>query len=359
MEDALAFPTLVSIAAGIAAALVALAAGFFAMPIGTALGLLDFPDEVGGRKRHARVTPLVGGVVLAVVGIAAVVATIVLVPDLAPGVERHLAWLGVAIGAMFVIGVADDRFELSVRARLGLAALVLLLVVATAPDFGLTFIRFAGESRLHLLGPFGVVFTLFCLVGLLNAVNMADGKNGIVVSLGLIWSVVLLVRLPAPMIPVMAATASALAVLLWFNMRNRLFLGDGGSYAVSALFGLLAIYAYNHDFATIGADDVVLMFAVPIIDTVRLVVGRSLDRRSPFSGGRDHLHHYLHARIGWPRGLWIYVALVAAPNAAAVALPGTALAWFGVTAVAYALVLRQTSKMVPSRDDTCHRNGTS
>lgn len=330
-----AFTLCIAIAAGVAA----LGVGLVAMPLGRALGLLDFPDETGGRKQHARVTPLVGGLGVAVIAVAAVFATLGFIPDLPPGVERHLGWLGVTVGAMFIIGVADDRFELSVRSRLGVAALVLLVVVATAPDFSLMFFRFSGERQLHMLRPFGVAFSLLCLVGLLNAVNMADGKNGIVLSLGLIWSVVLLVWLPAPMLPVMAATAAALAVLLWFNMHNRLFLGDGGSYAISALFGLLAIYAYNHDFAMIGADDVVLLFAVPVFDTMRLLVVRIMQRRSPFDGGRDHLHHYLHARVGWPRGLWIYVGLVAIPNAAAVIVPQTALGWIGITAGGYALVL--------------------
>lgn len=338
---------MLTIAAAIVAGFIAVVAGIFATPLGTTLGLLDFPDETGGRKRHARVTPLIGGLVLAVVVVAAIVATLMLTPDLAPGVERHLAWLGIAVAAMFLIGVADDRFELSIHARLGIAALVLLLVVATAPDFSLTFVRFSGQPRLHLLGPFAVGFTLLCLVGLLNAINMADGKNGIVVSLGLIWSAVLLAHLPSAMLPVTAAAAAALAVLLWFNMHNRLFLGDSGSYAISALFGLLAIYAYNHDFAVIGADDVALLFAVPVMDTVRLLVARSLERRSPFSGGRDHLHHYLHAKFGWPRGLWIYIALVAMPNAAAVVFPGTALVWLTVTTIVYVFTLHRAKRAVP------------
>nr|WP_295660751.1 MraY family glycosyltransferase [Polymorphobacter sp.] len=311
----------------------------FALPLGTSLGLLDFPDEAGGRKQHARVTPLVGGLVLAGISLGAILATLMLPADLGPTVERHVAWLGIAVAAMFLIGVADDRFELSVRSRLGVAALVLLLVIVTAPDFAVSFVHFGHQPAVRLLGLASVPFTMLCLVGLLNAVNMADGKNGIVISLGLVWSAILLRWLPAAMTPVMAATAGALAVLLWFNMRNRLFLGDGGSYALSALFGLLAVYAYNHHFNDIGADDVVLLFAVPVLDTMRLVFGRMMQRRSPFHGGRDHLHHYIYARVGWPFGLGVYISLVLIPNAAATLIPGTAGIWLGVTVVAYTVVL--------------------
>ena len=312
--------------------------GRYARPLGTSLGLLDFPDDPGGRKLHAQVTPLVGGVAVAGVTLAAILATLA-AGDLTGAVERDLAWLAGAIAAMFVIGAADDRFELSVRIRLGLATLLLLLTVWAAPDFGVIFVRFGHDPVLRMLGPWSTGFTLVCLVGLLNAVNMADGKNGIVISLALVWSTALLLRLPPTMVPVMAAAAASLAVLLGFNMRGRLFLGDGGTYALSALFGLLAIYAYNHAFATIGAEDIALLFAVPVVDTLRLVVVRLMQRRSPFAGGRDHFHHYLYARVGWPRGLYIYVAIVAVPNAAAVVLPGTGLVWLAATVLAYSAAL--------------------
>ena len=316
--------------------------GWFATPLGRLLGLLDFPDDPGGRKRHARVTPLVGGLAVMLVTVATVVAIIGLASDQGPMFDRDLARLAITVAAMFLIGAADDRFELSVRARLAIATLVLCVVVVAVPDFMVAFVRFGDAPTLLQLGAWGIPFTLLCLVGLLNAVNMADGKNGIVIGMSLIWSLFLLAHLPPPMTPLMAAVAATLAVLFAFNLAGRLFLGDGGSYALSALFGLLAIDAYNHDFAGIGAEDVALLFAVPVFDTLRLLVSRAVARRSPFAGGRDHLHHYLHATIGWPRGLYVYLGLVAIPNAAAALLPGTGLVWLAVTAVGYAAVLTST-----------------
>ncbi len=320
-------------------AALAAAIGSAATPLGRRLGLLDFPDDPGGRKLHARVTPLVGGLAVTLAVTGAVAATALAGPGGSAIVDRDLVRLGWAVAGMFLIGVADDRFELSVRIRLVLATVVLLAAVADVPDFAITFMRFGHAPALTLLGAASVPFTLLCLVGLLNAVNMADGKNGIVIGLALIWSAFLLVYLPPTLRPVIAAVAGTLAVLFVFNLRGRLFLGDGGSYAVSALFGLLAIAAYNHSFARIGADDVALLFAVPVFDTLRLVVSRAVERKSPFAGGRDHLHHYLHARIGWPRGLYIYLALAALPLVAAALLPGTALLWLAAALVAYVAVL--------------------
>jgi UDP-GlcNAc:undecaprenyl-phosphate/decaprenyl-phosphate GlcNAc-1-phosphate transferase len=320
------------------ALLLALFVGLNAQSIGTFFGLMDFPDTDGGRKRHGTVTPLVGGLAVAGASVSAALIAFALTPPPA----EHLAWLAGAVATMFVIGAVDDRFHLSPIFRLGSALLVLVLVVTEAPDFSLAFLRFSGQDELFLLGGWGDAFTLLCLVGLLNAVNMADGKNGIVIGMGLIWTVVLSTHAPVAMLPVLAAAGVALLVIGGFNLAGKLFLGDGGCYAISAMFGLLAIYAYNHDFERMRADDVAVLFAIPVFDTIRLMATRIMQRRSPFEGDRNHLHHHLHARIGWPRGLWVYLAMVGLPNLAVLIWPGTGLLWLAVSLFIYVGVMLAT-----------------
>jgi UDP-GlcNAc:undecaprenyl-phosphate GlcNAc-1-phosphate transferase len=216
----------------------------------------------------------------------------------------------------------------------------MLAAIAQVPEFAVTFLRFSGQHQLILLeGLAGIGFSLLCFVGLLNAVNMADGKNGLVIGQALLWSAILYPRLPEPARFLVLAVGAALAVLLVFNLRGRLFLGDGGSYGLSAIFGLLAIYAWNQGFDRMRADDVALIFAVPVFDTLRLIAHRLAQGKSPFTPGRDHLHHYLHARWGWPRPLPWVLALVALPNMAALLWPGTAWIWLLVTLAGYLLLL--------------------
>jgi UDP-GlcNAc:undecaprenyl-phosphate GlcNAc-1-phosphate transferase len=328
---------LLAVSFAILGAVVALVLSHWAVPIGSALGLMDFPDPAGGRKLHARVTPLVGGLaLLCSVGLA--VSALLFVTD--PAQTPVLFWFLLTVTGLFLVGAMDDRFGLSARIRLMIASAFLLAAVAQVPDFAVSFLLFSGQSSLILMpGLFGIGFTLLCFVGLLNAVNMADGKNGLVIGQALIWSAILMLRLPPHMLPLMAAIAGTLAVLFHYNMKGRLFLGDNGSYGLSAMFGLLGIYAWNHGFADVRADDIALIFAVPVFDTLRLIILRFWHGKSPFTPGRDHLHHYLHARWGWPRPLPSVLALVAVPNLLAVAFPGTALIWLLVTLVGYFALL--------------------
>jgi UDP-GlcNAc:undecaprenyl-phosphate GlcNAc-1-phosphate transferase len=311
---------------------VALLVGGNAMRIGVALDLLDLPD--GDRKLHAGATPLVGGIAVAV---AALVGALL---SFWQSGDSHFLGLVAAVAVMFGIGVVDDRQHLKPITRL-LAALSLLLVVTViAPDFRVVALRFSGTDAALQLGLVGgLIFTLLSLVGLLNAVNMADGKNGIVAGMALVWTLVLAAHAPAQVLPLLVATGAALLVIGWFNMAGKLFLGDGGSYALSALFGLLAIYVYNAPNDAMTADEVALLFAIPVFDTIRLMAARSASGRSPFTGGRDHLHHYIYARVGWPQGLPVYLALVALPNIGALVWPGSGVLWLLVSLVAYVAVL--------------------
>jgi len=318
--------------------------GANALALGRLFGLLDFPDPSGGRKQHDNITPLVGGLAV-VAAVILVVAMLLLQKGQAISVQTHLTWFVFGVSGMYLIGLTDDRFALGPKIRLALAFIVLLLLVLYAPDFGLPFLRFSGTDRVWFLDDAGQGFALLCLVGLLNAVNMADGKNGLVSGICLIWSLTLLIRCPAPLLPVLVATIVALAVVMYFNLRGKLFLGDGGSYALSGIFGLLAIYIYNHEFAVVRADHIAVLFAIPVFDTIRLMAVRIRRGQSPFAGDRTHLHHYLALRWGWPKkGLFIYLALVAVPNVLTLLWPGLGLVWLGMALAAYVIVLTDAQR---------------
>lgn len=323
---------------GLLGALLAALVGWKALPLGRALHLMDEPDGANGRKRHAFPTPLVGGLgfTLALLSSAALFLAI---RDL-NGLRIVVAWLMAAVGFLFLLGAIDDRWHLSPTLRLSGISLFFLLPIWQVPDFRLDALIFAPDQWLvPMPGLIGVGFTLLCMVGLKNAVNMADGKNGMVLGQAIIWTLVLFVHLPPSLHLLHIAALGALVVLFLFNMRGRLFLGDGGSYAVSGYFGLIAVVAWNHRGPDLYAGDIALIFALPVFDTLRLMVHRVVAGRSPFTPGRDHLHHYLYAQWGWPAPLPWVLALVAVPNMLALLFPGTGLFWLLVTFLLYVLML--------------------
>ena len=288
----------------------------FAMPIAEQFNLLDVP---GDRKKHKHVTPLMGGVVILGSIVPAMLALIVFtVPS--NHFFKLLIWTSVLVG-MTIIGILDDRHSLSPKLRL-IASFGLFGIAAyIEPIFNVRVLDFEYPPFSLGLGTrgFAIAFTVLCCVGLVNAVNMADGKNGLVIGLCIGWLALLVIRAPSFTLPFIGLLVAVLAVLLAFNLRGKLFLGDGGAYGLATAIGVLAISIYNspghHATRAMAAEEIMLLFAVPVLDSFRLTFKRMRKGQSPMAADRDHLHHHLQDRFGWPQGLFVYFALSLTPSA--------------------------------------------
>lgn len=283
--------------------------------ISFSLGIMDAPDV---RKLHRVETPLMGGVALL---LGFVPVALAYVYFRAPIETRGALTLCLAcIAAVTLVGLADDRHTLSARNRLLITFAVFGAAALTDPLFNVRALSFEYFSFGFGLGAgwIAAIFTVVCCVGLLNAVNMADGKNGLVIGLCLGWTILLATRAPAGLLPMLVLLAATLTMLLLFNLRGRLFLGDGGAYGIATAIGMLAIAIYNtpgtHAGRAVAADELMLLFAVPVIDSFRLTFARIRRGQSPMSADRDHLHHHLQNWFGWPGGLIVYLLAALLPG---------------------------------------------
>lgn len=331
--------------AALGSGLFATLVGLNARYLGRLLGLLDFPDPVGGRKRHSHVTPLMGGTAVLIPVILTLFAMFFGFGGAPEAGRTELAIIGCLVAVFYVVGMSDDRWDLSPRFRLivGVVAFSVGMIMVPALDIQMLRFELAGSAPgvEHVVPLSGIsgAFTLFCMVGLLNSVNMADGKNGLVIGLALMWTGCLSLYAPDHVQGVLMVAGAALAVALYFNIRGRFFLGDGGSYGLSALFGALAIYVYNQPESNLTAGPVAIWFIIPVLDCLRLITTRLLKGRSPFSGDRDHLHHHLGYLLGWPNGLLVYWGMAGIPSITAYLLPEFNLQILVATTLVYTMAV--------------------
>lgn len=274
------------------------------------LGVIDHPGAQD-HKKHVKPTPLVGG--LAAIPPALVLLAYVYSTGHASDAQTRvaLAFLLAGLGSMLV-GFFDDRRHIPALTRLLLCALIFLATIAIGPEFSVTTLDIQGLSFSLQLGVLSVPFTVLCLLAFQNSVNMADGRNGLVTGLVLIWLVTLLSYNPGFLVlPLLALTLSGLLVTV-ANIGGRLFLGDAGTYGLGAIVGLSAIWVHQQNFG-LHTIDIVIMFFFPISDMIRLVVLRFMEGRHPFDADHRHLHHYLDRSVGWMWGRKIYLIASAAP----------------------------------------------
>jgi UDP-GlcNAc:undecaprenyl-phosphate GlcNAc-1-phosphate transferase len=314
------------------ASVLAAAICFAAQPIARIFGLFDLPDGI--RKIHPRKTPLVGGVAV-ILPVLAVAGWLAASTQYLPLYVTVLA----AVLLSLMLGLWDDRRHIQPHWRLAVSLVLATGVFAFVPALEVTFFYFTFDNQAIFLGAASWIFSLVCLIGLQNAINMADGKNGIVLGLSLIWCVCMAMFAPPHLLPLLAALGAVLAVTLAFNLQGRLFLGDSGSYSLSFLFAILAIYIYDVGFHHLPADLVALWFLIPVVDCLRLMVKRALAGRSPFSSDRNHLHHIIYDRMRWRYGLPLYLTVAGLPGLLASIWPESTMMWAFAALLCYVVIL--------------------
>ena len=250
----------------------------------------------GPRKNHEGAVPAVGGVAMG----AAFLATYA-VTGLAASLSPLLA---AAVLITLAGGVLDDRHELRSLPKFGfqIAAAALL---ATYGGVLLTHLGHLMGPSLFTLGRWAVPLTVFALVGVMNAINMADGLDGLAGALALgacinFGAAAFLGGL-GPEFSAICITAGATLGFLLFNARApwrrraAVFLGDCGSLLLGLLLGWLAVRLAMAERPALTPITAVWILALPIGDTVTLLVRRALRGRNPFNADSQHLHHILLA----------------------------------------------------------------
>jgi UDP-GlcNAc:undecaprenyl-phosphate GlcNAc-1-phosphate transferase len=280
--------------------------------------LLDRPD--GRRKLHPRVTPLAGGLVL-LTCCTAVLAAAALLPgqagEVIAGSQRTFIGLLLAGVVVCAVGVLDDYGHL--RGPHKLAGQV--IAVSVLLSFGLVVRRvgfFGAEVELGLLA---VPATGLWLLGAINALNLIDGMDGLLTSVGLVISLAL--AFMAALMGHWAAACMACALagsLLGFLRYNfppaSVFLGDNGSMLIGLAVGALAIEGSMKGPATVVLAAPAALLTVPFFDTAVAIARRKLTGRSIYVSDRGHLHHCLLRAGCSPRQVLLGVGLACLLTAA-------------------------------------------
>lgn len=217
--------------------------------------------------------------------------------------STRLIQVMLAMSVMLYTGSLDDILGLSPRTRFVIEILVI---------FGIVLSSGACMDSLH--GLWGVQeftwwvavpLTVFAGVGIINAVNMVDGVNGLSSGLCITCSalfgvVFLYIGDIANAILAFTMVASLLPFFVHnvFGDKSRMFIGDAGTMIMGILMTWFVICIISSNgYTTLIYDDVcivamVLAFmSVPVADTLRVMTMRVFKGKSPFSPDKTHLHH--------------------------------------------------------------------
>jgi UDP-GlcNAc:undecaprenyl-phosphate GlcNAc-1-phosphate transferase len=205
---------------------------------------------------------------------------------------------GLLLGLLVLLlfGVWDDRVTLGYRTKLA-GQIIAVGICMLVGGLHVGALAFNG----HTLPPFiGTTITFVFLVGITNAVNLADGLDGLAGGMVLLCltAIALFAAMSgnAPVTAVALIEAGAVLGFLRFNTHPaRIFMGDSGSQVLGLSVGALGLMATQGDTCVLSAALPLLLLGLPIMDTLSVMWTRIRAGKSPFTADRNHLHHRLLA----------------------------------------------------------------
>ncbi|WP_317896683.1 MraY family glycosyltransferase [Aurantibacillus circumpalustris] len=269
--------------------------------------LLRFAQTLGMRNRelHQQVRwnldskPSLGGISFYVVFLFAFIFTIIL-PHQNAGFNIQIIGILLSATLAFLMGLADDAFNTQPLLKFLTQIFCALILI------------FSGHS-IHIFENLflNYLITILWVVGLMNSINMLDNMDGIsclVSILGCFFMVAVNVSLfntNSYATTLNLGVLGALCGFLVFNFHpSKMFMGDTGSQFLGLFLAVMGIdNCWNNPtsplvngFPIANIVIVVLVFLLPLTDTITVVINRLKEGRSPFIGGKDHTTHHLFFR---------------------------------------------------------------
>lgn len=195
---------------------------------------------------------------------------------------------------VFFLGIYDDIKNLSSKIKF-----FWIMVAATFLYIDGYFITSIGVfSKLDLIMPpfIAYLFLLFAVVGFINAMNLIDGLDGLSSGIGIVilisFAYIGFKYSDNFLFYISMTLIFSLFGFLIFNWYpSKIFMGDTGSLSLGFVIVVLSIYSINSNY--ISAVSVLLLAAVPILDTLIVMFRRISQKKNPFKADKTHIHHVI------------------------------------------------------------------
>ena len=293
-------------------------------PVARRHGLVDEPSS---RKQHKNSVPLIGGISIFGALMVALLSSHISLS------EYRIFFLALFI--LVTTGLLDDYNEIDAKKKfflqIGVALILVFLDDAVIQNLGEVFFY----AKPYGLGPFAIPFSIVAIVGVINAINMSDGHDGLASGYFLLAAVALIVLQflnGAGVSEILVVLVIAVLSFLLFNFaeivdpKRQVFLGDAGSTALGLVLVFFLIKTSAADATILKVSAAPWLIGVPLMDMAAVLIFRLQKGMSPLKADRLHIHHLLQ-EFGCSKfqvlGLLIFLQLIFA----FVGIAGTIWAW--------------------------------
>ena len=262
----------------------------------------DAPD--GHRKIHQRPIPRVGGIAIAIaffVGIGYFALLHWAYPAEMQAAPLPSAPLLLCALVIAFTGFWDDIFGLNFKQKFAMQGLVAGIMIWAGYTINVLPLPLSDFSI--DLGWVSVPLTLLWIVGVINAVNLLDGMDGLAAGVSIIafssLSAAYAISGAYGHLLLVVVVVGAIAGFLVYNFNPAtVFMGDTGSLFLGFMLATYSLREAGHTNPLLAFLIPIVALGLPVIDTGLALVRRFLERRPLFDPDRDHIHHRIAHRLG-------------------------------------------------------------
>ncbi|CAN1527709.1 Rfe UDP-N-acetylmuramyl pentapeptide phosphotransferase/UDP-N- acetylglucosamine-1-phosphate transferase [Flavobacteriaceae bacterium] len=256
---------------------------------------INLVDKPNFRKIHITSIPLIGGI-----SIAFSVLTVILISGSITLCKEYLSIFSASF-TILIIGVIDDKNDIKAKYKLAIQ-LILSFIIAMS---GVRIFSFYGLFGVYEIAVWlQYLITILIITGVVNAFNLIDGVDGLLGSFSLLGFTMFLIAsiyykdYYLGLLSVIFI--GAIVGFLKFNLsKEKIFMGDSGSLFLGFILVTLGIHLLGkqeiHQENNYGYVFLILVafFSIPVLDSLRVYMGRIKRGKSPFMPDKSHLHHLL------------------------------------------------------------------
>ena len=256
-------------------------------------------DKSNNRKIHKGKISNIGGIAIFLSLLFALISNQIISDN------QSLSFFAVMIcqsTMLVLLGLVDDKINLQPTSKTVYLAIVFICITPIYQNFIISNLEFLSISYKQIeLTKVSIFFTFLCFFIFFNTTNFLDGANGLLSSISIFWLIVIIVN-KATINVIELSFLISLLIFTYFNLRNKVFLGNSGSNLIAIFLALITIKNYNeYDF--LKSDEIFFLFLLPGLDTVRITIERMLHGQNPLTPDKEHLHHlmmkYVNKNLVW------------------------------------------------------------
>ena len=272
------------------------------------LKVIDSPKK---NKIHNVNTPLIGSY-------AIVISILVILCFIDFQQKKELILIFISSIAFFIVGYFDDRYGINAYIKLGIFLIILSLLFNQTDIFIIKKLYFQSiDVNIVLSNQLKNFVSILCILLFVNALNLFDGINGLASGFSGLC-ILFLGIISSGQLSIIFFTISLLILInTYFIIKGYFFLGDSGTLFFGCLISLITIFVYNDlsiKYLVIPAEQLFILFMIPGLDMFRLFLIRIKNKKDPFTGDLDHLHHKLLTKFGLNKTLLIFFLLFLITN---------------------------------------------